>query len=124
MAKKSTKATKAPKATKATKAPAAEAAPKQSTKITPELVEHIARLALVELTSAEKEKFAKQMNGILEHFDKLAEVDVEGIEPTTHVMDIKNVVREDDPKEGLSQEEALSNAHETDNGFIKAPRIV
>ncbi len=112
------------KSTKATKVSKSEKPHATNAKITPELVEHIARLSLVELTPEEKEKFAKQMNGILEHFDKLAEVNVDGIEPTTHVMDIKNVFREDSPKEGLSQEDALKNASETDNGFIKAPRIV
>jgi len=94
------------------------------TQITPELVEHIAHLSLLELTPAEKEKFAKQMNNILDHFNKLNEVNVDNIEPTTHVMDIKNVFREDVPKEGLSQEVATKNASQREEGFIKAPRIV
>lgn len=93
-------------------------------KITPELVEHTAHLGMLELTPQEKEKFARQMNDIMGHFEKLNEVNVDNVQPTTHVMDIKNVFRDDTAKESLEQKEALKNASETENGFIKGPKIV
>ena len=93
-------------------------------KLSPELTEHIARLAHIELSQDEKEKFTEQMNSILGHFTQLEEVDIEGIEPTTHVMDIKNVFREDVIVKGLTQQQAIENASETQEGHIKAPKII
>jgi aspartyl-tRNA(Asn)/glutamyl-tRNA(Gln) amidotransferase subunit C len=97
---------------------------KSSKKLSIELTEHIAQLAHLELTQEEKIKFTNQMNSILENFEQLKEVNVEGVPPTNHPMDVTNVFREDKPKPSLSQEEALMNAPQKEDGFIKAPRIV
>lgn len=93
-------------------------------KLSIELTEHIAQLGHLELTPAEKEKFTNQMNSILENFEQLTEVDLDGVPPTNHPMEVMNVFREDKPQPSLSQEEALKNAPKKEEGFIKAPRIV
>ncbi|MEM1515274.1 MAG: Asp-tRNA(Asn)/Glu-tRNA(Gln) amidotransferase subunit GatC [Candidatus Bathyarchaeia archaeon] len=87
-------------------------------------VEHIAWLAHIELTEMEKELFVEQFNRILELFRKIDEVNTEGVPPTYHVVDLKNVFREDEVRESLSKEEALKNAPRKENGFFKSPRIV
>lgn len=98
-------------------------APKDK-KLSKKLTEHIARLAHIDITEEEKDKFTDQMNSILEHFEQLSEVDVENVKATRHPMEITNVFRDDEIKEGLSQEEATENAPEKEDGFIKAPRII
>jgi aspartyl-tRNA(Asn)/glutamyl-tRNA(Gln) amidotransferase subunit C len=93
-------------------------------KLSIETTEHIARLAHLELSKAELEKFTGQMNSILGNFAQLAEINVDNVEPTNHPMEVINVFREDKPLPSLSQEEALQNAPKKEEGFIKAPRIV
>jgi len=87
-------------------------------------VEHIAWLAHIELSDKEKTLFTEQFNEILDYFKKIDEVDTEGVEPTYHVLDLKNVSRTDETSPSLPIEEALRNAPKKENKFIKAPRIV
>jgi len=87
-------------------------------------VEHIAWLAHIELSDQEKALFTEQFNEILDYFKKIDEVDTEGVEPTYHVLDLKNVSRTDETKPSLPIEEALRNAPKKEKKFIKAPRIV
>ncbi|TXT55033.1 MAG: Aspartyl/glutamyl-tRNA(Asn/Gln) amidotransferase subunit C [Promethearchaeota archaeon] len=88
-------------------------------------IEQIADLALLELTEEEKERFSQELNSILGYFKKLKDLDTTKVEPTRHpIEELKNVFREDEPWEGLSQEEALKNANSTKEGYIKAPRIL
>ncbi|HDQ05891.1 MAG TPA: Asp-tRNA(Asn)/Glu-tRNA(Gln) amidotransferase subunit GatC [Candidatus Bathyarchaeota archaeon] len=87
-------------------------------------VEHIAWLAHIELSDQEKGLFTEQFNEILDYFKKIDEVDTEGVEPTYHVLDLKNVYRKDETEPSLPPEEALRNAPKKENKFIKAPRIV
>jgi aspartyl-tRNA(Asn)/glutamyl-tRNA(Gln) amidotransferase subunit C len=87
-------------------------------------VEHIAWLAHIELSDKEKGLFTEQFNEILDYFKKIDEVDTEGVEPTYHVLDLKNVSRTDETTPSLPIEEALRNAPKKDKKFIKAPRIV
>jgi len=87
-------------------------------------VEHIAWLAHIELSDQEKTLFTEQFNEILDYFRRIDEVDTEGVEPTYHVLDLKNVSRKDETKPSLPTEEALRNAPKKENKFIKAPRIV
>jgi aspartyl-tRNA(Asn)/glutamyl-tRNA(Gln) amidotransferase subunit C len=89
-----------------------------------EEIEHIGWLARVELSEAEKELFEKQLSSILDYFAVLDELDTEDVEPTYHVIGIKDVEREDEPKEALSQSEALRNAPKKEKGYIKSPRIL
>ncbi len=91
--------------------------------LTREEVEHIAELAKVSLTEEEKELFRGQLERILEYFRKIDELDLEGVEPTTHVMDVYNIFREDVVKESLPPDEILKNAPEKEGRYFKAPRV-
>jgi len=87
-------------------------------------VEHIAWLAHIELSDQEKILFTEQFNEILDYFKKIDNVDTEGVEPTYHVLDLKNVSRTDETTPSLPIEEALRNAPKKEKKFIKAPRII
>ncbi|OKY78599.1 MAG: Asp-tRNAAsn/Glu-tRNAGln amidotransferase C subunit, GatC [Candidatus Methanohalarchaeum thermophilum] len=91
--------------------------------ITEEDVKHIANLAKIDLDEVEIKKFKKQFNDILDYFNKIDEAETEGVEPTYHGLNLKNVTREDEVKDELSQKEALENANESEDGFFKSPRV-
>lgn len=93
-------------------------------KITEQEVVHVARLARLELTEEEKKTFTVQLSQILSYMEKLNELDTRDVEPTAHVLDVSNVMRPDEPKDGLSQEQALANAPEKAAGFYKVPKII
>jgi len=86
-------------------------------------VYHVARLAKLIVTETEAEKFRREFEEILNYFDVLDEVS-EDVRPTFHVLEIKNVFREDLPKEGLSQDKALQNAPRKEEGYFIGPRVV
>ena len=92
--------------------------------ITREDVEHVADLARLELTPEEKETFIVQLNAILSYFDKLNELDTTGVEPTSHVLPLSNVFREDEVRPSLDRTHALQNAPEESHFFFKVPRII
>ena len=97
----------------------------EENKITEETLEHISKLALLNLTDDEKEKFGNQLNDILEYFNKLNDLDTSKINPMIHPVEgLKNVFREDIPWKSLSKEEALKNASHKKDGFFKAPKIL
>lgn len=91
--------------------------------ISREQVDHVARLARLGLTETEKDEFTRQLNRILEHVAVLNRLDTEGVEPTFHVLDLKNVFRMDQSGEGLRREDALANAPEAQDGCFKVPKI-
>ena len=93
-------------------------------KITFQEVEHVAKLGRLELTEQEKASLTDQLSNILTYVEKLNELDTKGIEPTSHVLDISNVMREDVAHESLTQEKALSNAPEKAAGHYKVPKII
>ena len=86
-------------------------------------VEHIAELAKIKITEKEKKLFTKQFNEILQFFHQLDEMDTSSIEPTFHVVDIKNRFRDDKIETTLSTEEALKNAPKKEKNFFKAPKL-
>ena len=92
---------------------------------TKETLDHISKLALLDLSDEEKDKLSKQLGDILSYFKKLNDLDTSNVEPTTHPIDgLKNVFRDDIPWKSLTQEEALKNATHKKDGFFKAPRIL
>ncbi|HEX9019914.1 MAG TPA: Asp-tRNA(Asn)/Glu-tRNA(Gln) amidotransferase subunit GatC [Nitrospirota bacterium] len=93
-------------------------------KISQQEVEHVARLARLELSEQEKEELTDQLSNILTYVEKLNELDTKGVEPTAHVLDINNVMREDVAGESLPQERALANAPEKAAGHYKVPKII
>ncbi len=93
-------------------------------KITKQEVEHVAKLARLEFSEQEKEKLTQQLSNILTYVEKLNELDTKGVQPTSHVLDIKNVMRDDVAVPGLAQDRALANAPEKAAGHYKVPLII
>ncbi len=87
-------------------------------------VEHVAVLARIKLTEEETERFAKDFKDILDTFSSLNEVDTEGVRPSFHPIEMKNVMREDKEEKSLSQEDALANAEQKQDKLFKGPRAV
>ena len=87
-------------------------------------INHVASLARLKLTDAEKEQFEKQVGSIINYIDKLNELDTSSIEPTAHVLPISNVFREDQLRTSLPREKALQNAPEKGDGFYRVPKII
>jgi aspartyl-tRNA(Asn)/glutamyl-tRNA(Gln) amidotransferase subunit C len=93
-------------------------------KITAKDVEHVARLARLELSAAEKERMGRELDGILAYIDKLRSVDTSGVEPTSHAVPITNVMRDDVPGPSLSRAETLANAPDRHGDLFRVPRIL
>jgi aspartyl-tRNA(Asn)/glutamyl-tRNA(Gln) amidotransferase subunit C len=93
-------------------------------KITRKDVEHVALLSRLELGENDVEKFTGQLNAILDYIDVLNKVDTSGVEPTAHVLPVKNVMRADEAKPSLPRELALANAPEQEDGYFKVPKIL
>jgi aspartyl-tRNA(Asn)/glutamyl-tRNA(Gln) amidotransferase subunit C len=93
-------------------------------KITVEEVEHVARLARLEVSVDEKQNLTEQMNRILLYMEKLSELDTTGVPPTSHVIDLYNAFRDDQVQESLSRDESLKNAPETNDAEFVVPRVI
>jgi aspartyl-tRNA(Asn)/glutamyl-tRNA(Gln) amidotransferase subunit C len=91
--------------------------------ITREEVLHVANLARLALTEEEVERFRGQLSAILEAVGKVSELDLAGVPPTSHPLDLVNVLAEDEPQPCLLREAALANAPETDGGFFAVPPV-
>jgi aspartyl-tRNA(Asn)/glutamyl-tRNA(Gln) amidotransferase subunit C len=87
-------------------------------------VEYVARLARMELAEDEKKVLTSQLNSILDHIEKLNELDTEGVEPTFHVLDVRNVFRDDEVLPSLPTEEIMKNAPARDGDLFKVPKII
>lgn len=87
-------------------------------------VKHVANLARLAISEEEAEKFQKQLDAIISFAELLNEVDTEEIEPTSHVLDMKNIMREDIAQKGLPVEEVLKNAPDHQDGQVKVPSII
>ena len=94
------------------------------TKVTSEQVEHVANLARLEVSQDEVNEFTQSLEDILNFAWQLDEANTENVEPTFHVLDLQNVLREDKSESGIPQEEALKNAKETEAGQFKVPAIM
>lgn len=86
-------------------------------------VEHVARLARLNLTEDEKVKFSKQLGDILKYMEQLNEVDTTGVEPMNHPIDFSNVMREDVARYDNTREELMANAPEVEQDYFKVPKI-
>jgi aspartyl-tRNA(Asn)/glutamyl-tRNA(Gln) amidotransferase subunit C len=89
--------------------------------ITRDEVLHVARLARLELTEDEVERFTEQLSAILEAVTKVSELDLSDVEPTAHPLDVVNVWAEDEPRPSITVEDALANAPGREAGFFKVP---
>ncbi|MFC0189978.1 Asp-tRNA(Asn)/Glu-tRNA(Gln) amidotransferase subunit GatC [Fictibacillus aquaticus] len=90
-------------------------------RISKEEVKHVANLARLAITEEEAVKLQGELDAIIAFAEELNELDTENVEATTHVLDLKNVLREDKVKESLSREDALKNAPEQQDGQFKVP---
>jgi aspartyl-tRNA(Asn)/glutamyl-tRNA(Gln) amidotransferase subunit C len=83
-----------------------------------EQVLHVAKLARLRLTDDEVERMSGELSTILEAIEQISELDLEGVQPTSHVVDLENVLRPDEPRPCLPRERALANAPDaTEQGF-------
>jgi aspartyl-tRNA(Asn)/glutamyl-tRNA(Gln) amidotransferase subunit C len=89
--------------------------------ISREEVIHVARLARLELTDEELERFVVQLDAILEAVGKVSELDLSGVEPTLHPLALSNVWAEDEPRPSLPVEEALTNAPDREGDAFRVP---
>lgn len=87
-------------------------------------IQHVANLARLQMSDKEAQKFSTQLAGIFEHVAKITELDTSKIEPTAHAVALSNVFREDKVDHEVSQDKALLNAPDAEEGAFKVPRIV
>ena len=87
-------------------------------------VDHIARLARLDLSEAERQRMQTELAQILGHAERIQALDLDEVEPTSHSIPLSNVMRADEVRPSLSQTDALRNAPETEDGRIKVPRII
>lgn len=92
--------------------------------ITNQDVQHVAKLARLNLSAEEEQVFTEQLNAILQYAEKLNELDTDDVEPTTHVLPVSNVMREDVKRESLSIEKVMLNAPEEEDGQFKVPAVL
>ena len=93
-------------------------------RITAEQVAHIAALSRLSLTEQELETFRDQLSSIIEYVEQLRTLDTTGVEPTSHILPLSNVMREDVVKSSLPREEALRNAPDGTEDFYRVPKII
>ncbi len=87
-------------------------------------IEHIAHLSRLSLSDKEKVLFGGQLESILSYMDKLNELDTRDIEPTSHVIAISNITRDDVQRPSLEREDALMNAPDKTEKFYRVPKII
>ena len=86
-------------------------------------VEHVAKLARLELTEEEKELYTKQLGDVLKYVEQMNEVDTSDVKPMSHAIDFVNVMREDKVVYEQTKEQLMMNAPDEENGFFKVPKI-
>ncbi len=87
-------------------------------------VRKVANLARLELTPEEEEQFTGQLNGILDYFEQLSELDTSKVQPTTRAIDVSNVMRSDDLQPFANRDNILEGAPDRDGEFFKVPKIM
>jgi aspartyl-tRNA(Asn)/glutamyl-tRNA(Gln) amidotransferase subunit C len=93
-------------------------------RISKEDIEHIASLARLHLTEGEKDLFGLQLSSILDYMEKLNELDTTDVEPTSHVLPLSNVMRDDVSGPSIQREDALMNAPDHTDKFFRVPKII
>lgn len=82
---------------------------------------HVARLARLRLSEAEVERMTGELSGILDHVDRIGKLDLEGVEPTSHVVGLENVLRADEPRPSWPREAVLEPAPDPVDGAFRVP---
>lgn len=86
-----------------------------------EQVLHVARLSRLKLEESEVEAMQADLSSILDHVDRLSEIDIDGVEPTSHVVPLENVLRDDEPRPSLDREVSLLQAPDPADGAFRVP---
>jgi len=86
-----------------------------------EQVLHVARLARLRLSEAELEQMAGELSGILQHVDRIAELDLDEVPPTSHVIELENVLRADEPRPSWPRDVVLEQAPDPSDGAFRVP---
>ena len=92
--------------------------------VSKEDVKHIAKLSKLNLTQEELEKYTNELSSIVDFANELSNINVAGIKPTAHILDIKNVFRKDEVQPSYDREEILKNAPSKDAGCVSVPKVV
>jgi len=92
--------------------------------ITLQEAEHVAELAKLEIAASEKQDVTAKLSAVIDYLQQLQEVDISQVEPMIRVLPQVNVFREDEIHPGLSLDEVLANAPESEQGFFKVPSIL
>ena len=92
--------------------------------INKETVEHVAYLARIELSTEESSKLSKQLESIVDFIDTLKGLNVENINPTSHILPINNVLRDDVSVQSLPIDKALMNAPQPEGNFFGVPKVI
>ncbi len=92
--------------------------------VSKEDVKHIANLARLEISEKELDKYTEDLSNIVDYATTLSNIDVSGVDPTNHILDIKNVFRKDEVKNSYDREEILKNAPDKQAGCISVPKVV
>ena len=87
-------------------------------------VDHVARLARLDLSDDERTRMQAELSAILEHAERIQTLDLDGLEPTSHPVPLKNMMRADEVTPSLGQEAALANGPEVEDGRFRVPRII
>ena len=82
---------------------------------------HVARLARLRLSDEETERMSRELSTVLDHIEKISELDLDGVPPTTHVIDVENVLRPDDPRPSWPVERVLESAPDPADGGFRVP---
>ena len=93
-------------------------------KVDEQLIRHVAKTARLNLSEKEIKKFESDFKEILSNFQKLDKISVDGIKPSFHPIELKNVMREDIEGKCLDNENALSNSAHKSEGYFKGPKII
>jgi aspartyl-tRNA(Asn)/glutamyl-tRNA(Gln) amidotransferase subunit C len=93
-------------------------------RISKEVVMHTAHLARIELQDKELEKLSSQLQDILKFIDKISQLDIKDVLPTSHILPISNVLREDEPAKSLPADRVLENAPQKQGGFFVVPKVI
>jgi aspartyl-tRNA(Asn)/glutamyl-tRNA(Gln) amidotransferase subunit C len=82
---------------------------------------HVAKLARLRLSDEEVERMASELSGILEHVERISELDLDDVEPTSHVIALENVFRPDEPRPSWDRDEVLASAPDPASGAFRVP---
>jgi aspartyl-tRNA(Asn)/glutamyl-tRNA(Gln) amidotransferase subunit C len=82
---------------------------------------HVARLARLSLSEQEVERMSRELSTVLDHIEKISELDLDGVEPTSHVVELENVLRADEPRDSWPRERVLEGAPDVAEGGFRVP---